>query len=168
MRNFCCLLAAAACFFPSGALAAGDVPVPATCTPEVNARLGALIAAGQQAPVDNVMVCGITIGSSRPLRPGRHGGHQLLPLSVQFPGGPSRLVEVVTNDERDGRVTAPPRAQVFAYGQAFFGNLRQFAAGVHDVHCSTHAGADNGWVVVNGVRSPAACGAPPGMRGSRR
>jgi len=28
----------------------------------------------------------------------------------------------------------------------------------HDVHCSTHPTADNGWVVVNGVKTPSSCG----------
>ncbi|MDP9107218.1 MAG: hypothetical protein M3N49_14970, partial [Candidatus Eremiobacteraeota bacterium] len=63
---------------------------------------------------------------------------------------------VVTNDDLDGRVTAPRGATVFAYGQYFQTTDRQrpFVAGVHDVHCATHRGADNGWVVVNGTRYP--------------
>ena len=32
--------------------------------------------------------------------------------------------------------------------------LRRRMTGVHDVHCATHRGADNGWVVVNGTRFP--------------
>jgi hypothetical protein len=54
-------------------------------------------------------------------------------------------------------VTSPVNASVFAYGQAFFPSGGKFVAGVHDVHCSTHRGADNGWVVVNGVKHPASC-----------
>ena len=53
----------------------------------------------------------------------------------------------------DGVVTAPKGAQVFAYGQAFFDQGSRFVAGIHDVHCATHRGADNGWVVVNGAKS---------------
>jgi len=68
-----------------------------------------------------------------------------------------KLIEVVTNDELDGKVTAPANASVFAYGQAFFSHTRNFAAGVHEVHCATHRGADNGWVVVNGEKHPASC-----------
>jgi hypothetical protein len=32
-----------------------------------------------------------------------------------------------------------------------------WAAGIDDVHCSTHPGADNGWVVVAGVKAPKGC-----------
>ncbi len=103
------------------------------------------------------MVCGTTIGPSRPQRAGRHGGHQLLPLRVPIgPGSRFALVEVVTNDDLDGRVTAPRGAHVVAYGQYFHTSDRQrpFVAGVHEVHCATHRGADNGFVVVNETRYP--------------
>jgi hypothetical protein len=145
------LLAAAACASAHGAA------VPAACTAAVNEQLAALIAERHDGPVDGVMVCGTTIGSSRPQAGGPHGDHQLLPLRVPLPGtGGSALVEVVTNDSLDGRVTAPRGATVFAFGQYFATSARQrpFLAGIHDTHCATHRGAANGWVVVDGAKYP--------------
>jgi hypothetical protein len=139
------------------ACAARDVPVPATCTPAVNQKLADLIASPPPHPVDNVMVCGVTASSSRTQHGGRHGDHQIIPLRVLLPDGSMKLVEVVSNDALDGKVTAPANAPVFAYGQAFFSHTKKFAAGIHDVHCATHRGADNGWVVVNGDKHPASC-----------
>lgn len=138
-------------------LAANDVPRPSACTPEVNGKLAQLIAKGQSRPVDNVMVCGVTTGSSHTQRGGPHGDHQVIPLLVTFPDRTTHPIEIVTNDALDGRVTAPSKAAVFAYGQAFFDRTGQFAAGIHDTHCSTHRGADNGWVVVNGTKFPRGC-----------
>jgi hypothetical protein len=134
---------------------AADVAVPSRCDASVNARLAQLIAEQHDGPVDNVMVCGTTIGPSRPQRRGAHGSHQLLPLRVPLATG-SALVEVVTNDDLDGRVTAPRGAHVAAYGQYFLTSDRQrpFVAGIHDTHCATHRGANDGWVVVNGTRYP--------------
>ena len=140
-----------------GCSAAGNgVAAPSDCTASVNARLGTLIAERHDGPVDNVMVCGTTIGPSRPQRAGPHGGHQLIPVRVPLAGGSAALIEVVTNDDLDGRVTAPRGATVFAYGQYFLTSSRQrpFVAGIHDVHCATHRGADNGWVIVNGAKFP--------------
>jgi hypothetical protein len=134
-----------------------DVAVPQSCTPEVNQKLAGLLAQQTQKNVDNVMVCGMTISPSRTQRGGQHGSHQVYPLLVSQPGAGSKLVEVVTNDELDGVVTAPKGAQVYAYGQAFFDRGSRFVAGIHDVHCSTHRTADNGWVVVDGQKSPASC-----------
>jgi hypothetical protein len=134
-----------------------DVAVPQSCTPEVNQKLAALVAQQQSGNVDNVMVCGTTISPSRTQRGGPHGDHEVLPLLVSLPAGGSKLVEVVINDELDGVVTAPKDAQVFAYGQAFFPARGRFVAGIHDVHCATHRTADNGWVVVDGRKSPASC-----------
>lgn len=134
-----------------------DVAVPQNCTPQVNQKLADLVAQQTTQNVDNVMVCGVTISSSRTQRGREHGDHQILPLLVNLPGGGSKLVEVVTNDDLDGRVTAPKGAQVFAYGQAFFDEGSRFAAGIHDVHCATHRTADNGWVVVDGTKAPASC-----------
>lgn len=133
-----------------------DAAPPPACTASVNAQLAALIAERHDGPVDNVMACGSTIGPSRPQRPGRYGGHQLLPVRTPLPDGRIALVEVVTNDDLDGRVTAPRGAAVFAYGQYFLTSVRQrpFVAGIHDVHCATHRGAGNGWVVVNGTQFP--------------
>ena len=134
-----------------------NVPVPQSCTPQVNQKLGDLFNSSQKHSVDNVMVCGITVSASRTQSGGPHGSHQILPLRVTFPDGTTHLVEVVTNDDLDGVVTAPVNAQVYAFGQAFFPSRGRFVAGVHDVHCSTHRGADNGWVVVNGQQHPASC-----------
>jgi len=139
------------------AWATKDVAVPSACTPSVNEKLAHLISSGQQEAVDNVMVCGTTASSSRRQRGGQHGDHQILPLRVTMPDGGMQLIEVVTNDDLDGKVTAPANASVFAYGQAFFSHTKQFAAGVHEVHCATHRGADNGWVAVNGEKHPASC-----------
>ena len=137
--------------------AATSVVDPAHCTPAVNERLARLIAEQHAGAVDNVMVCGTTIGPSRPQRRGPHGSHQLIPLRIPLAAdGRFALVEVVTNDDLDGRVTAPRGAHVAAYGQYFRTTERQrpFVAGVHDVHCATHRGADNGWVVVDGTKYP--------------
>ncbi len=134
-----------------------DVAVPQSCTPEVNQKLAGLLAQQTQGNVDNVMVCGTTISPSRTQRGGRHGSHEILPLVVNLPGAGSKLVEVVINDDLDGVVTAPKGAQVYAYGQAFFDQGSRFVAGIHDVHCSTHRTADNGWVVVDGQKSPTSC-----------
>jgi hypothetical protein len=136
-----------------------DVAVPASCTPEVSQKLAGLLAQETQDNVDSVMVCGRTISPSRTQRGGRHGSHEILPLVVNLPGAGSKLVEVVINDDLDGVVTAPKGAQVYAYGQAFFDQGSRFVAGIHDVHCATHRTADNRWVVVNGVKSPASCAA---------
>lgn len=139
------------------ALAQNNVPIPQSCTPQVNQKLGDLLSSNQSRTIDNVMVCGITVSSSRTQRGGPHGSHQVLPLRVTFPDGNTRLVEVVTNDDLDGVVTASVNAQVYAYGQAFFPSRGRFVAGIHDVHCSTHRGADNGLVAVNGQQHPASC-----------
>lgn len=139
-------------------LAAVDVPVPSACTPQVNQRLAGLLSSGVQHNVDNVMVCGATISPSRRTRGGRHGAHDILPVLATFPDGSTKLIQVVINEDLDGRVTAPKGAAIFAFGQAFFDNTGQFAAGIHDVHCSTHRGADNGWVVINGNKTPQTCG----------
>jgi hypothetical protein len=154
-----CILALAVVLgcVPSLAVAQRDVRVPASCTPQINQKLFSLLGSGQRANVDNVMVCGITISSSRTQRGGPHGSHEILPLRVTMPDGNERLVEVVINDALDGVVTAPVNASVFAFGQAFFPSSGKFAAGIHDVHCSTHQRANNGWVVVNGVKHPANC-----------
>lgn len=152
-------LAAAAIAAAACAASARDVAVPGACTAAVNAQLAQLIDERHDGAVDNVMVCGSTIGSSRVQRGGPHGDHELLPLLIPLGGGRTALVEVVTNDGLDGRVTAPRGASVFAYGQYFLTGFRQrpFAAGIHDVHCATHRGADNGWVVVNGTKYPPSC-----------
>lgn len=138
-------------------LAANNVPVPNACTPAVNGKLAQLLSSGHKGPVDNVMLCGVTTGSSHTQKGGPHGDHQIIPVLVTFPDRTTRPIEIVTNDALDGKVTAPAKAAVFAYGQAFFDRTGQFAAGIHDTHCSTHRGADNGWVVVNGQQFPKGC-----------
>jgi hypothetical protein len=150
-------VAPAASSSPAVSRSGRDVAVPQSCTPEVNQKLAALLAQETQNNVDNVMVCGTTISPSRTQRGGEHGSHEVLPLLVNLPGAGSKLVEVVTNDDLDGAVTAPKGAQVYAYGQAFFDRGSRFVAGIHDVHCSTHRTADNGWVVVDGQKSPTTC-----------
>jgi hypothetical protein len=168
MARFLNIALALVLLLPRLAYTATDVPVPPKCTPAVSERLASLIAtassSGNTHPVDNVMVCGVTVSPSRQQSGGRHGSHEILPLAVHLPDGSTRLVEVVTNDDLDGVVTAPKGAQVFAFGQAFFPSKGRFVAGIHDVHCATHAGADNGWVVVNGTKYPASC---PSGRSSR-
>jgi hypothetical protein len=134
-----------------------DVPVPETCTKEVNAHLSDLMRSRPKEPTDNVMVCGETTGNSHKQKAGKHGAHQMIPILATMPDGSKRPIDVVTNDELDGKVTAKKGDKVFAYGQVYFDNLHGAAAGIHDVHCSTHKGANNGWVVVNGVKSPNHC-----------
>ncbi len=151
------LLLAVALFVPLMAIGQRDVPVPSRCTPSVNQKLFDLLSSGTHRDVDNVMVCGTTTGRSYTHGGGPHGNHEILPLTVKMPDGSSRAVEVVINDELDGVVTAPADASVFAYGQAFLPSSGRYVAGLHDVHCSTHRGADNGWVVVNGVKHPTSC-----------
>lgn len=155
MRFFILLLALVVPIAPLWA--ARDVPVPAACTPDVNGRLASLLAAQTTADTDNVMVCGTTTRPSSYQPAGKHGSHHVHSLLVKFPDGSNHLVEIVTNDTLDGVVTSPAHVQVFGYGQAFFSNTRQFDAGIHDTHCSTHSGADNGWIVVNGVKHPQSC-----------
>jgi hypothetical protein len=157
MKTLVALAAGVLLFLLTNGCGANDVAVPQSCTPEVNARLAALIKQGTRRDVDNVMVCGVTIRPSRPQRPGVHGGHQILALRAELPGLGTRLVQIAINDELDGIVTTPAQATVFAYGQAYFDNTGQFVAGIHDVHCATHRGANNGWVVVNGKKSPESC-----------
>jgi hypothetical protein len=137
--------------------AADDVPVPEKCTKDVNAHLSDLLRARPKEATDNVMVCGVTTGNSHTQKARKHGAHQIIPVLATMPDGSKRPVEVVTNDDLDGKVTAKKGDMVFAYGQVFFDNLHSFAAGFHDVHCSTHKGANNGWVVVDGVKHPGHC-----------
>lgn len=133
-------------------------PTPERCTPQINEKLGRLLEeGGRSGPVDNVMVCGVTTRRSR-YQPARsHGSHHVHSLLVTFPDGQKRLIEVVTNDSLEGPITSERNEQVFAFGQAFFDNTRQFAAGIHDTHCATHRGAANGWIVVDGVKHPPDC-----------
>ena len=138
------------------ATAAQNVPVPSRCTPQVNQKLADLIASGTRRDVDNIMVCGTAIERTRVHRGGPHGSHHITTIAVQLTNGQTVNVQVVTNDDLDGVVTAQPNDAVFAYGQGYVSH-GFWAAGIHDVHCSTHPGADNGWVVVAGVKTPQSC-----------
>lgn len=149
---------------------AATKPVPASCTPAVNAGMVQFIqqqqASGSEGDQDNVMVCGTALRNALPQHAGHSGAgaHHLLVLSVPTANG-TITIEVVTNDQLDGVVTAHTGDAVFAYGQAFY-DLRPLriagltaVAGLHEPHCATHAGADDGWVVVAGKRYPAqGCG----------
>ena len=141
----------------AGRRRAHDVPVPTSCTAQVNQQLKRLLDGGQQSDVYNVMVCGVTTAPSHTQHGGPNGDHEILPLRVAFPDGSTAPIEVVTNDALDGKVTAPANAQVFAYGRAFFSDTRQYAAGIDEVHCATNSRADNGWVVVNNRKYPNTC-----------
>lgn len=143
-------------FAAGPAAAARNVPVPSRCTPQVNQGMADLIASGTRRDVDNIMVCGLAIERTRVHRGGPHGSHHITTIAAQLPNGQTVNVQVVTNDDLDGVVTAQPNDAVFAYGQGYISH-GFWAAGIHDVHCSTHPGADNGWVVVAGVKTPASC-----------
>lgn len=138
------------------ALAARDVPVPASCTPQVNQGIANLIASGTRRDIDNIMVCGVATQKTRVQRGGPHGSHHVTTISAPLPDGRKVNVQIVANDALDGIVTANPGDPVIAYGQGYL-TSGPWVAGVHDVHCSTHTGADNGWVVVAGVKSPKSC-----------
>ena len=102
-------------------------------------------------------VCGVSTRYSKTQSGGPHGDHQVLSVRATMPGGQQYMVEVVTNDALDGKVTANPNDAVVAFGQAFVLAHGQYRAGVHDVHCSTHAGALDGYVFVASRRFPASC-----------
>ena len=65
-------LAIGCSFLP--AAAQNDVPVPSSCTPQVNQKLSDLLSSKPQNPVDNVMVCGITVSASRTLQNKKQNG----------------------------------------------------------------------------------------------
>ncbi len=140
---------------PAGA--APDVPVPDTCTAADNSQLASLVVAGRPDEVDNVMVCGTAVRATyyQPAR-GRAGSHHVTSVAAPISTGGTLLVQVVTNDTLDGIVSAHAGDRVFAFGQFYQTTERQrpFVAGIHDTHCATHAGADNGWIVINGDRWP--------------
>jgi hypothetical protein len=142
-------------------------PVPARCTAAVNRDLARFIASSSgdsEAHSDNIMVCGVATRDSFSQRASQRshaGPHQVLALSAPGPNGQSIAVEIVTNDDLDGLVRASSGDRVFAYGQAYIPSPHEhrpgglhFSAGLHDTHCSTHRGADDGWVQVNSTRYP--------------
>jgi len=132
-----------------------DVPVPRSCSPQVNSRLQQMISDQSRSYVENVMVCGTAEGT-RVNSGGRHGSHHIITVDAQLPQGNTVRVQIAINDSLDGAVSAARGEQVFAYGQGYISG-GGWAAGIHDVHCSTHRTADNGWVVVNGTKTPASC-----------
>ena len=82
------LLLAIACVLAlHSAHAQRNVPVPASCTPQVNQKLFDLLSSGQHSNVDNVMVCGITTSSSRTQRGGAHPPNRGIGDREQDDGG---------------------------------------------------------------------------------
>ena len=142
-----------------GSAAAGaqglNVPVPTACTPAVNAKLQQMVQEQPRGYVENVMVCGVA-QKTTVLHGGAHGSHHLITVAVTLPVEGARLVQIAINDALDGAVSARAGQSVFAFGEGYVTG-GAWVAGVHDVHCSTHRGADNGWVVVAGVKTPKAC-----------
>lgn len=132
-----------------------DVPVPSSCTPAVNAKLQEMIRAHPKGYTENVMVCGIatktTVNSG-----GAHGSHHIISLKAVLPQDGTVSVQIAINDSLDGAVSAKAGASVFGYGEGYITG-GAWVAGIHDVHCSTHRSADNGWVVVDGVKTPKTC-----------
>lgn len=143
---------------------AGTRPVPVVCNTRVNAELASFLQqhAGREGDQDNVLLCGSMLRDSYTQHAGHNGtgAHQVLVVNVPTARGPV-LLEVVTNDALDGQVSARKGDAIFAYGQAYVDAKPIHAAGLdlagglHETHCSTHAGADDGWVVIAGKRYPA-------------
>ena len=132
-----------------------DVPVPTSCTAQVNSKLQQMIHDQPHGYVENVMVCGFAQGT-RVNSGGKHGSHHIITVEAQLPQNQTVLVQIAINDLLDGVVSAAHGDRVFAYGQGYISGGK-WAAGIHDVHCSTHRAADNGWVVVNGSKTPTSC-----------
>jgi hypothetical protein len=132
-----------------------NVPVPRACTPQVNSKLQQMIRNHPRRYVENVMVCGIAEGT-RVNSGGRHGSHHIITVDALLPQDGKVRVQIAVNDSLDGPLSAARGDSVFAYGQGYISG-GGWAAGIHDVHCSTHRSADNGWVVVNGHKTPASC-----------
>lgn len=138
------------------ALAQGrDVPVPSSCTPQVNAKLQQMIEANPRGYTENVMACGVATGT-RVNNGGPHGSHHIITVKVELPQDGTKYIQIAINDSLDGAVSANAGDSVFAYGQGYIAHGK-WVAGIHDVHCSTHPTADNGWVVVNGTKTPSSC-----------
>jgi len=173
------LILAALILASTSALAATK-PVPASCTPEVNATLLQFLhdnRGDSHAQLDNVMVCGTAIADSFEQRASSTGtgAHQVILLSVPTSDGSKVTVEIVSNDSLDGVVSASKGDTVYAYGQGYITSSRDIrklihpVAGVHDTHCATNSHMDDGWVVVNGTRYPAqACKTSGKSRRKRR
>jgi hypothetical protein len=141
---------------------AATKPVPDQCTASVNSDYAAFVSAhaGQEADQDNLMVCGTALTPSYAQKAGRSGSsHHVILLALPTASG-SLTIELDTNDELDGIVTASKGDAIYAYGQAYIdpGTHTKYgfttAAGLHEPHCATHTGADDGWVVVAGKKYP--------------
>ncbi len=155
-RLFAVLAFAFLCAIALPSLAQGrDIAPPRACTPQVNSKLQQMITDQPRGYVENVMVCGTAEGT-RVNSGGRHGSHHIITVDAQLPEGNSVRVQIAVNDSLDGVASASRGDQVFAYGQGYISG-GGWAAGIHDVHCSTHRSADNGWVVVNGMKTPTSC-----------
>lgn len=132
-----------------------DVSVPQTCEPSVNQKLQQMIRNHSKKYVENVMACGVaqktTVNHGGP-----HGSHHIITVLVQLPEDGAVKIQIAINDSLDGAVSAKRNDPVFAYGQGYITH-GAWVAGIHDVHCSTHPSADNGWIVVSGKKTPAAC-----------
>jgi hypothetical protein len=157
-------LAVAVLFCGSSARAhAATQPVPSRCDASVNQALVQFIGQhqGGDADQDNIMVCGTMLRSSyaQHATHSGSGAHHVLVITAPTSNG-AITVEVVTNDDLDGVVTAKQGDPVVAFGQAYVDPKPIKAggftavAGVHEPHCATHAGADDGWVVVAGKKYP--------------
>ncbi len=140
----------------AGIVAQGrNVDVPSQCTPQVNQKLQQMIEDQPRGYVENVMACGTAV-KTVVNRGGRHGSHHIITVSAQLPSGRTVPIQIAINDSLDGEVSAQRGAAVFAYGQGYIAH-GQAVAGIHDVHCSTHRSADDGWIVVNGTKTPSSC-----------
>ena len=102
-----------------------------------------------------LFACGIATGT-RMNHGGQHGSHHIITLRVMLPEDGPVNIQIAVNDNLSGAVSARPGDSVFAYGQGYIAH-GAWSAGIHDVHCATHRSADNGWVVVNGIKSPSSC-----------
>ena len=132
-----------------------DVPVPDSCTPAVNQKLQQMIHNPPKKYLENVMVCGIA-QKTTVNHGGQHGSHHIITVLVQLPDDGPAKVQIAINDSLDGAVSAKHGDPIFAYGQGYITH-GAWVAGIHDVHCSTHRSADNGWVVVAGGKTPTSC-----------
>ena len=155
LSGICCFLAGTLEASPGSLADAIDVPVPTACTAAVNQKLATMVQNRTKGYTENVMVCGIATGTTVNSG-GQHGSHHLITVQADLPGLGMKFVQIAINDTLDGVVTAAPGQSVFAFGEGYTTGGK-WVAGVHDVHCSTHPTADNGWVVVDGVKTPKSC-----------
>ena len=135
---------------------AKDVPVPATCTPEVNAVLTDIVRHGSSRQVYNVMVCGTAAAPtayfvSQDAQGYRHATEIAAPLT----DGTTARIKVLTNDRRDGVVLAKTGDRIIVFGWYNQPYPWEHVDGViNNAFCAIHPDLYNGWVVVNGKRWP--------------